>query len=276
MSFFEEDWQPEEKEIDPRVNAWKSQKLATFGNATENEKFRQAHNSPSNASSSIVGGKIVKAIHAEPRSNLPSNVHGYNSSKASQSSWAKTVSNNTSRVGSSAGGIRLSNTNQPAKSENRSPAFDKIAARNAPVSSTTSRATADSRPPHMRAASIADSTTSTASTVPGSQHSKRGTRGQPSMNPGVAAKSAKLASKFPCSYGDCSLGFETEKERKSHKDEEHPWCRPCDTDFRDDDDLLFHKINNTYHICCCVCGMDFRSEAGRDRHQRQACHNSLT
>ena len=127
-------------------------------------------------------------------------------------------------------------------------------------------------PPHLRGNSIAsssDAAPSRASTTLGSQHGKLGTRASPSMNPGVAAKSAKLVSKFPCSYGDCSMGFQTKKAMEKHKKEEHPYCDRCKEDFVDDEDLLNHKIESEDHIVCCICGQDFFTEGGRDRHERQ-------
>ncbi len=91
------------------------------------------------------------------------------------------------------------------------------------------------------------------------------------MNPGTAAKHAKQDSLHPCSYAECSMGFGKLFELKEHKEEEHDWCRKCDVDCEDWDDLVQHKISSPRHIACQFCGEDFKSEAGKDRHERQVC-----
>ena len=115
----------------------------------------------------------------------------------------------------------------------------------------------------------------TASPISTSQSTQTSSNGTAKMNAGAVAKSAKHDSNFPCTYDDCGRGFAKEKDLKDHKDEEHEWCRVCKMDFQDFDELLEHKKYSDRHICCLVCGEDFRSEAGRDKHQRQVSRASL-
>ena len=89
------------------------------------------------------------------------------------------------------------------------------------------------------------------------------------MGAGKASRSIKFDSKFPCTYEKCTHGFMNKKAFKDHKEEEHDYCRVCDEDYDDGEQLLKHKMNSDNHICCGVCGIDFRSEAGRDKHVRQ-------
>ena len=91
----------------------------------------------------------------------------------------------------------------------------------------------------------------------------------PPMNAGRVSKSAKQDSKVPCTYKDCSRGFTKEADMKRHKDEDHDWCRLCDVDCADDEAFLEHKVQSEMHICCDICGEDFRSERGKERHMRQ-------
>lgn len=58
---------------------------------------------------------------------------------------------------------------------------------------------------------------------------------------------------------------------KKHKEivPEHEYCTICDIDFEDETRFLIHKIQDGKHIACPVCGIEFRSEGGRDGHIRQ-------
>ena len=89
------------------------------------------------------------------------------------------------------------------------------------------------------------------------------------MNAGKVVKSAKQDSKVPCTYEDCTRGFTKEVDMKRHKDEDHDWCRLCNVDCADDEAFLEHKVLSEMHICCDVCGEDFRSDKGKERHMRQ-------
>ncbi|GLA15895.1 hypothetical protein AnigIFM62618_002452 [Aspergillus niger] len=77
------------------------------------------------------------------------------------------------------------------------------------------------------------------------------------------------STRVPCTYKDCSGVFGSEWDMKRHKVNEHDYCKRCDEDFQDDEYLLLHKIKSDKHIVCVVCGIDFRSEGGRDLHTRQ-------
>ena len=107
-------------------------------------------------------------------------------------------------------------------------------------------------PPHLRAATATQASKPT-----------------PPMNAGKLAKSAKHDSKVPCTYEDCTRGFTKETDMKRHKDDDHEWCRLCNVDCADDEALLEHKVQSDKHICCDVCGEDFRSDTGKERHMRQ-------
>lgn len=59
---------------------------------------------------------------------------------------------------------------------------------------------------------------------------------------------------------------------KKHKEAEplHDYCAKCDLDFEDEERHLIHKLQlENKHIVCPICGIDFRSEGGRDAHIRQ-------
>ncbi|KAK3697855.1 hypothetical protein LTR37_017246 [Vermiconidia calcicola] len=89
-----------------------------------------------------------------------------------------------------------------------------------------------------------------------------------------------------CTYPDCSKYFETEQDMKYHKKSapEHDYCKKCDVDCLDFDDLTQHKVSamqpflegrmrhnkdvSPAHIVCEFCGMDFKSFGGRDKHRK--------
>ena len=89
--------------------------------------------------------------------------------------------------------------------------------------------------------------------------------------------------KIECTFPDCQNRFHTIKEMRRHKDAapEHDYCKKCDCDCEDWDDLVQHKINamapwldhsaeegtNPKHIVCEFCGMDFKSFGGRRIHR---------
>ncbi|MCJ1275180.1 hypothetical protein MMC21_002981, partial [Puttea exsequens] len=79
MSFFHEVSTPFNKTKDPRVKAWGQGEISTAATPGYEKKAKDAQAAASNATSksSIQGGKIVKAVHADnPRPSLPSNVRG--------------------------------------------------------------------------------------------------------------------------------------------------------------------------------------------------------
>lgn len=272
MSFFDPSNAPKKPDADPRVRAsgWNSKRLGAYGDDSYSQRARQAQAN----SSSIVGGKIVRPIHAEPRGKLPSNVHGFhNTSNTSESSWTASYTYNTDRQRNPPVGATNFAKNAPSGVRAQ---VGPSAVKNA-GQSTPAKGNEIVIPPHLRRASAASSpsTISTPSGATTQKISKHGTRAAPSMNSGTAAKSAKHSSRFPCSYEDCTQGYERERELKVHKHENHNYCRVCDEDFDNDEELLYHKITSEFHICCCVCGDDFHSEGGRDRHQRQVGSQSI-
>lgn len=78
---------------------------------------------------------------------------------------------------------------------------------------------------------------------------------------------------FPCTFKNCALSFDTEKERKKHKKNtpQHDYCAKCNIDFECWDDFVAHKAdrNSEVHISCLYCGEDFKTDSGRARHIRQ-------
>ena len=117
-------------------------------------------------------------------------------------------------------------------------------------------------PPHLRSLAA----TKTAANTPAKNH-ERESSGK--MVAGKISRSIKHESKFPCTYEKCTRGFMDQKALKNHKEEEHDYCRVCDEDYDNWDNLLEHKMNSFNHITCGVCGEDFRSESGRDKHVHQ-------
>jgi len=257
---------------DKRVLHWGKQKIHTHGDADYKQKAVRGQNVTANKAS-IVGGRITRAIHAEQRSNLPSTVHGFSDPHSVSRSSRTSPRVNTQAPPPPIGGQRLGNSRSGG-----TPTGPTDFAKKAPTGLETQPSSPDVKeapalkgaatgiPPHLR---VPHATTTKESTPPPYKSSKHGTRAVPSMNAGTAEKSAKLASKFPCTYNDCTLGFMRAKELKTHKQDSHYYCRLCDEDFGDFNDLLCHKLENEEHICCCICGEDFRSEGGRDRHERQ-------
>ncbi|KAB8239229.1 putative C2H2 finger domain protein [Aspergillus alliaceus] len=81
----------------------------------------------------------------------------------------------------------------------------------------------------------------------------------------------RLPTKVCCTYSDCTLVFNSEKEMKKHKtfSPDHEYCSRCDEDCEDEERLLIHKIKSENHIVCPVCGVEFHSEGGRNSHIRQ-------
>ncbi|ODM19497.1 hypothetical protein SI65_04481 [Aspergillus cristatus] len=78
--------------------------------------------------------------------------------------------------------------------------------------------------------------------------------------------------KIPCTYDDCKFLFASVEEMRKHKEMEplHDYCAKCDIDFEDEERHLIHKLQaENKHIVCPICGIDFRSEGGRDAHIRQ-------
>lgn len=90
-----------------------------------------------------------------------------------------------------------------------------------------------------------------------------------------------------CTYPECSKWFATEKEMKRHKkdDPDHYYCKRCNLDCLDWDDLVAHKVEkmapwlegkmtpdsgeSPLHIVCEFCGEDFKSFGGRKAHREQ-------
>ena len=99
---------------------------------------------------------------------------------------------------------------------------------------------------------------------------------QPVVRTGDAAEwtkktepAAKFRKQFPCSYENCLAGFDKLKVLQRHKLENHDYCRICDLDCDDFQDLLDHKILSPKHITCHICSEDFRSSGGRDGHVKR-------
>ncbi|KAL2037468.1 hypothetical protein N7G274_009749 [Stereocaulon virgatum] len=299
MSFFDQQHDPTRREdLDPRINAWRETKpnIASLPGYVQTAQKAQK----SASGSSTVGGKVVMPFHANARDNLSSNVRGFHNTNKSGPSFVDTdyrsVTNQSAWSGTPPASVRGQSADVPAFAGSASrmsgPAF-KPDVRGGSASNSTGQASSsrappagsssvpkasmpstgaagqpsssksrESIPPHRRPS---PSASSASTSKPTKGHSKSSLQ----MNAGIVAKSAKDDSNFPCTYKDCDRGFAKEKDLKDHKDEEHEWCRLCKMDFEEFDDLLEHKIYSERHICCAICGEDFRSEGGRDKHQRQ-------
>lgn len=224
----------------------------------------------------IADGKIKKAVSAEPRGNLPSNVHG---SASNDKSGPAPSGNRSDNFLSNVRGPSVVNPNPAAWNEYASQAssfkastvrqqpgpqtsWDELyAAQVSPSKASTTRQLPDTKtspqnvpPPHLSGKS-AVATQVPKPTLP--------------MNGGKLAKSAKHDSKVPCTYENCTRGFTKETDMKRHKDEDHEWCRLCNVDCANDEALLEHKVQSDKHICCDICSEDFRSDMGKERHMRQ-------
>lgn len=231
--------------------------------------------------STIINGKILKPVQAEPRSNLPFNVQGFDSTDMSGSAWsgklpsnvrgppvAKTTPTAWNEYAGQASSSKASTVRQQPTSKTSSngyggedSSFKASSVKQQPTPKSglnehvgTQINLQELPPPHLRDKPAA------ATQAP---------KPTPPMNAGKLTKSAKHDSKVPCTYEDCTRGFTKEADMKRHKDEDHEWCRLCNVDCADDEALLEHKVQSDKHICCDICGEDFRSETGKERHMRQ-------
>ena len=231
--------------------------------------------------STIINGKVVKPVQAEPCSNLPSNVHGFDSTDTSGSAWSGKLPSNVrsppiskatptawNQYAGQASSSKASTLRQQPTSKTSSNEYggeessfkaSSVKEQPAPKSILNEYVGAqinleETPPPHLRVTSAATT---------------QAPKPTPPMNAGKLAKSAKHDSKAPCTYEDCTRGFTKETDMKRHKDEDHEWCRLCNVDCADDVALLEHKVQSDKHICCDICGEDFRSENGKERHMRQ-------
>ena len=279
MSFFDQKWDPTVREnLPPQVNAWRSGQVNTASSPGYTENARKAQNSASGAT--IVGGKIVKPVHAKPRENLPSNVHGFHNTSHAGQSVKQTYAGSASRF---SGPDFIPNPQKSSKYDTQSRGSTSSAAgqlsternyqHDAKEGSGTPSSTericqtspgeaGEMLPPHLRNLPLAKTTVN----APGNNQN---TESSTKVDAGKATRSIKYDSNFPCTYEKCSRGFMNKKAFKDHKEEEHAYCRDCDEDYDNWDKLLEHKMNSDNHICCGVCGQDFRSESGRDKHVRQ-------
>ena len=231
--------------------------------------------------STVVDGKIKKATCAEPSSSSPSNGHGFVSNNTNGLAWSGNRSGNrsgnqsdnlTSNVrgtpvlkstptawnlyagktsSSTASSVRQKSAPQTSWNDGQASSSNASIVRQQPAPETSNQAML---PPHLRVKSAATPQASKP-TLP--------------MNAGKQVKSAKVDSKVPCTYEDCTRGFTKESDMKRHKDEDHEWCRMCNVDCADYESLLEHKVQSDLHICCDFCGEDFRSDMGKERHMRQ-------
>lgn len=76
--------------------------------------------------------------------------------------------------------------------------------------------------------------------------------------------------RFKCTYNDCNMSFDTEKQMRVHKkhSDEHDYCYKCDEDFESFEDYAMHKITRPaeHGRACRVCGDEFKSTSGLKRH----------
>ena len=82
-----------------------------------------------------------------------------------------------------------------------------------------------------------------------------------------APQSASKPTKLICGIDDCTRQFDKERYLKRHREKDHEYCTKCDIAFRDNDELILHKIRETaQHIACPACGIEFESQSGCNRH----------
>ena len=280
MSFFDQEWDPTaRKNLPPQVKAWRNGQVNTASSPGYTENARKAQNSASGAT--IVGGKIVKPVHARPRENLPSNVHGFHNTNNAGQSMKQTYAGSASRFSgpdfipnpqksskhdtqnrgsaSSAGGQPSTERSHQHDAKESSSGIPSLTG---DIRQTSPSEAGEMLPPHLRNLPSAKTTVNALSDNQKAEPSAK-------MNAGKATRSIKYNSNFPCTYEECTRGFMNQKAFKDHKEEEHNYCRDCDEDYESWELLLNHKSNSDNHICCGVCGQDFRSESGRDKHVRQ-------
>ena len=100
-------------------------------------------------------------------------------------------------------------------------------------------------------------------------HQRQVVTAQPQTPGSQTAQDEGQQSKYPCTFKGCHFRFSDRGALIKHKDSEHDYCTKCDIDFVDDEALHVHKMNSEKHIICPICGIDFKSEPGRDRHAKQ-------
>ena len=237
MSFFDEPFVDPTivpRTADPRVTAWSTGEVQTAATHGYEQRAKQAQAAAS-GNPSGQGSRIVRPIQGTFKEN----------SDARPPAWSPKETN-------------VPETRRHAQS------FASLASAQAPAKlfmKNTSSHEARSVLPHLRRQPEHWQMTPQSSKTD-AKASIKGTAGQ-------AAKSAKSDGPFPCTYDDCTRGFQKEREMLQHKADEHDYCPRCKLDFENDEALLEHKIDSEDHICCTVCGEDFMSEGGRDRHERQ-------
>ena len=226
--------------------------------------------------SALIGDMTTKAVHVEPRSNSSSSAHSHSITGSTSSPWSgkpsvslgsnlagPSVVKSTSEAWYGSAG-QASSSRVPAIQQQLAPisnwnkyageaSSSKLSNVKQQQQQTPQPSLQNIPPPHLRGKPAATTQVSEST---------------PSMNAGKLAKSAKHDSKVPCTYKDCTRGFTKETDMCRHKDEDHDWCRLCNVDCEDDLALLQHKVDSDRHICCDVCGEDFRSETGKERHMR--------
>ena len=297
MSLLDEDLDPIRGEhFSPQINSWRNGQIHTSGSPGYLKMAQKAQNSASSASI-----RNVKPIYADLRNDVPSNVHGsHNTNKTEQSSKQPHFPMNSAAYGppvnrpdNSAWSDRVPPNVVPRKSTHQSAhagpskptsyasstittgqslvsdphrgSSSKFPERQSSSAQPVKASSLKASPPHLR-----DLQTSNAASSADAIDDIREETAK--MNAGAASKSAKSDSKFPCTYDECTRGFMSKKAMKNHKEEAHDYCRVCNEDHDSYDQLLEHKMKSDNHICCGVCGQDFYSEAGRDKHYRQVSY----
>ena len=99
-----------------------------------------------------------------------------------------------------------------------------------------------------------------------------------------------MGPRVKCTYATCNADFDDEKQMKKHKHDssDHVYCRRCDYDAKDWEDLLQHKTDEMVpylygtkkldreakkqgvrimHIVCEFCGVEFKTFGGREQHR---------
>ncbi|KAF3908606.1 hypothetical protein AA313_de0200413 [Arthrobotrys entomopaga] len=84
--------------------------------------------------------------------------------------------------------------------------------------------------------------------------------------------------KYPCKLcpDNDRPEFESYTDLIEHKIQEgHHYCKKCDEDFKDRDDLELHLFNSNKHITCYLCSKEFKSESGLTLHMKNMHQNRI-
>ena len=80
---------------------------------------------------------------------------------------------------------------------------------------------------------------------------------------------AKVDKPFPCPITDCPAGYLTKSELHRHQDDRHQYCTKCKTWFENMYMLHIHKVEDSSHVVCQICSVDFWTNEALEGHVKQ-------